>query len=743
MECLCAEVLTFGTFDRPLLYRVPLELVNVLRDGMLIRVSVGKLQTFAIVLRIYSADVEKLQFQIKEIISIEYGIPLIGRDLIDLIFWMRKYYFAPHRALLEAVIPATIRKNVSPKLISKISLLKTLDDGECKALKSGSPKQWEIYEFLLNSGEIFTKAELRKFSQSALSALVEKGVVGERFEKEDRFVCCDFSDGTRPGNTAKITLSWEQCAAVDAIGRSLAGGKFKVHLLHGVTGSGKTEVYLDAIRRAVGIGGDVIYLVPELALTPQTVNRIRHGLNLSDSEVVVWHSGLSEGERRNTWLAMANGDAKVVIGARSAVFAPLKNVKIITVDEEHETTYKQCEVPRYHARDAAVYRAKLCDAVCILGSATPSVESLFNSASGKYELNVLTKRIDGSSLPRMEIVDMRYERNSRGKKIISQRLMNLMEERLNAGEQTILFLNRRGYASVIFCNNCDYVATCPNCSTALTYHKPQNLLRCHTCGYIEQLPSKCQKCGGGDILQGGVGTQRLADIVRAMFPKARVERLDSDTTATKDSFCKVLHGFGNGKIDILIGTQMISKGLDFPNVSLVGIVNIDNAMNFSDFRANERVFQSIIQVAGRAGRGSKPGVVIIQTHCPNCELLRLAIENDHENFLKNELTSRSEFFYPPFSHILRVIFSGKNEEKVGIFSKLFADDLRKRAQNLFDIRGPSPAAIRKTNGRFRFSLACFSRNVIIPLEKISETMNLASKARDVAISVDVDPIDMM
>ncbi|MDR2779161.1 MAG: primosomal protein N' [Puniceicoccales bacterium] len=743
MECLCAEVLTFGTFDEPLLYTIPRGLENVLTNGMLVRVPFGRTKTLGIIINICYIDPSMSSFQVKEILNIEHDIPLLGSDLIKLIFWMHKYYAVSYRSLLETVIPLAIRKNTKFKLVTKLSLIKILSDEDRKTLEVRSPKQYLLYEFLLKSNRTFGKAELKNFSVAAINSLIDKGIVGELFERADCIVYDDPIPSESENNGKNVILTTEQQDAAAGIAKSLVKGEFCTHLIHGITGSGKTEVYLHAIKNVLEMGGDIVYLVPELTLTPQTVRRIRHGIDLPAAQVVVWHSGLSEGERRNAWLAMANGEAKIVIGARSAVFAPLKNTKIIIVDEEHETTYKQAETPRYHARDVAVYRAKLCNAICVLGSATPSIESLFNASLRKYKLNVLKNRIDGSTLPTIEVVNMRYEYSSGSKNIISSRLHELIENRLENHEQIILFLNKRGYASVVFCKNCNYVATCPHCSTSMTYHKQQNTLRCHICNYIENLPTKCPKCGGYDIFQSGIGTQKLISVVTSLFPLAKVERLDSDTTMTKDSFYNILNRFRDGKIDILVGTQMISKGLDFPNVSLVGIIDIDNAMNFPDFRSNERIFQSIIQVSGRAGRGNKPGIVIIQTHFPSSDLIKLAVQNDIEAFLKNELVSRSEFFYPPFSHIIRLIFSGKNEVKTEFLAKNFCDDLRKQSQGLFELRGLAPAVIFKVKDRFRFSLMCFSKNTAIVLEKIHKSKEVLKKAKDITLTIDVDPIDMM
>ncbi|MDR3144269.1 MAG: primosomal protein N', partial [Puniceicoccales bacterium] len=489
MERRCVEILTFAGLDKPLSYAIPPELDGIVAVGMLVRVPLGRSVTLGIVTDVHRADADALPYRVREIIAIEYDYPLLGRDTMALVEWMSRYYAASNKSVLEAIIPAAIRNNISAKFSAKVSLLKFLSDDERSLLKRRAPKQHELYQFLLENGAVERSAAV-KFSSSAVNSLLGKGIIGETFRVQDRLVYGEFTDAGATSRAADIALTEEQRMAADDIAKSLTIGKFCTHLLHGVTGSGKTEVYACGIRRVLDGGGDVIYLVPELALTPQTVSRIRRAVNLYGVEVVVWHSGLSDGERRDAWLAMASGRSRVVIGARSAIFAPLKNVRLIIVDEEHEVTYKQSDSPRYHARDVAVYRAKLCDAVCILGSATPSMESLFNVSLSKYKLNCLKNRVDGSKLPAMEVVDMRHERTSRGVKIISSRLMELVAACLANGEQTILFLNKRGYASVVFCQCCDYVAACPHCSMSLTYHRQQHLLRCHICGYVEELPTK-------------------------------------------------------------------------------------------------------------------------------------------------------------------------------------------------------------------------------------------------------------
>jgi primosomal protein N' (replication factor Y) len=562
--------------------------------------------------------------------------------------------------------------------------------------------------------------------------------VHETFEPIERI---DYRDRFGYGDThgCAMTPTAEQMLAIEDICASISDAKFKTHLLHGITGSGKTEVYIKAIDRALELGGDVIMLVPELTLTPQTVGRIRSGLAVDGSKVLVWHSGLSEGERRDAWMALSNGDAKVVIGARSAVFAPLKNVKLIVVDEEHETTYKQSDTPRYHARDVAVYRAKLNGAVCVLGSATPSLESLFNAQNKKYQLNALTSRVDSSTLPTVEVVDMCQER-SHG--IISARLHELMADRLAKKEQTILFLNRRGYATLVFCGQCNYVAQCPRCDISLTYHRDRHGMLCHLCGYVEPLPERCPTCGNRGIMHRGVGSQKLEKFATESFPEARMARIDSDTMANKNSFKRVLGDFREGKLDVLIGTQMIAKGLDFPNVSLVGIIDIDGTINFPDFRSAERAFQLIVQVSGRAGRGDKPGHVIVQTRNPQSYVIQLAREHRVGEFVSRELKNRAEFMYPPHRHIIRITLTCGDEDT----AKANSMELQSRVRQLLpfaEVKDPAPAVLARINEKFRYAIVVFSTRPSQDGAKIADGINAFKHPKTLDIAIDVDPTDLI
>lgn len=736
----CADVITTSIFDDPLLYKIPENLsVSV---GSIVKVPFGKTYVLGIVVSVRYVDVATIEFPIKEINRVLYDNIVLGEDVIALIKWMHVYYAATMKSLIETVLPSSIRNEMPAGKELFLSISKELTFDETENLKRRSQKQYKIYDMVRQSSAPIKKSDAVAISSSACRALIEKSYLSvitydicRSFN--NAFIGCDYI------KSKKIILSDEQKEASDALINDVLSCKFVTHVLHGVTGSGKTEVYLKVIRHVLGQNGQVIYLVPELSLTPQTVARIRNSLCLNCDEIVIWHSGLSDGERRDAWMAMSSGTARIVIGARSAIFSPFNNLRLIIVDEEHETTYKQNEMPRYNARDVAVYRAKLCNAVCILGSATPSLESLYNTTIGKYRVSRISQRIDGSAMPSIEVVNMRYEKTHRGQKYLSSALLNAIEDRLQKNEQIVLFINKRGFASVVFCDCCDYVATCPHCSTSLTYHKQHDILRCHLCDYVEPLPIKCPKCGSKDILHSGAGTQKIASIVKECFPDARIERMDSDVMTTKYRFCEILNKFGHGEIDILVGTQMIAKGLDFPNLTLVGIVNIDHAINFPDFRANERVFQSIVQVSGRAGRGEKTGHVIVQTRCSDSSLIKMAVNNDDTSFLMTEMMARREFSYPPFSHIIRLIFSGHNEQKTKYYACDVFENIIKTSKEKFDVRPPSPAIISKSHDKFRYSIVCFTSYVPMALNIIQDAIRCSGKKKNIACVIDVDPLDMM
>jgi primosomal protein N' (replication factor Y) len=474
----------------------------------------------------------------------------------------------------------------------------------------------------------------------------------------------------------------------------LSQRQFKTHLLHGVTGSGKTEVYISLIRQALQLGGSAIFLVPEVALTPQTVGRLRSRLADLGSQVVVWHSHLSAGERFDAWMAMALGQARVVVGARSAIFAPLPDVRLIVVDEEHEPSFKQSETPLYHGRDVAVMRAKLLNATCVLGSATPSLETWSNAQAGRYGLVTLSKRVDDRPMPAFRIIDMRREvLHAKGSPVLARELVDGLRERLERREQSILFLNRRGHSRACVCPACGQATPCPHCSVPLTLHRTDHTVRCHLCDYRAPAPTVCPACKSPEIRWKGHGTQRAEEVLEKLFPRARVARMDADTMSKKHLFREVLSKFRAGHIDILLGTQMIAKGLDFPRVTLVGILDADLSLQMPDFRAAERTFQLLTQVAGRAGRGDIEGVVYVQTFQPASDPIQFAKRCDYEGFAAAELERRKEFGYPPGRHLIRHLFRGRSEEKVIFTAEHWVRELEKVLPKNVEIRGPTVCPI--------------------------------------------------
>jgi primosomal protein N' (replication factor Y) len=582
-------------------------------------------------------------------------------------------------------------------------------------------------------------------SAAAAAALVRRGLVREDTRRVERDAYADdWAHGERVPSELP-SLNPDQAAAVKAVEAGLAARKFGVWLLHGVTGSGKTEVYLRAIAKVLETGGGVIFLVPEVALTPQTVARLRARLEAvaPGARSVVWHSHLSDGERLDGWLAMASGEARIVVGARSAVFAPVRDLRLVVVDEEHEPAYKQAETPRYHGRDAAVMRAKLAGAVCVLGSATPSLESFANAQSGKYGLLRLPVRVDGRRMPDIDIVDMRIEAGrQRGFFALSRRLVQAMQDRFALREQTILFINRRGYSPAMLCTRCGHVEECPHCSVALTYHRADETLRCHLCGAEKAAPLRCPKCSAPDVRWRGLGTQRVEEAVRRILPRARVVRMDSDTMSRKNRFREILGDFRLGRIDVLVGTQMIGKGLDFPNVTLVGLVDADISLHVPDFRAGERTFQLLVQVAGRSGRGEKAGEVVVQTFTPHSAPVQFSRHADVDGFAAAELAVRRQFGYPPCRHIIHHLFTGPNPEKLKFFAEQWARHAAAALAGRVELRGPAPAPIEKIRDHYRWQLWYFTSSIPRAIGELERLRKAFSWPEGVAQTLDVDAIDL-
>ncbi len=617
-------------------------------------------------------------------------------------------------------------------------------------LNVSAPKQARVLAALSEEPEaLIAGAELLQqagATWSALSGLIKKGVLQRERVQVER----QYDQSMESETPTKLTLNRDQAAALAAIIRQIDAGKFSTMLLHGVTASGKTQVYIEAIQHALSKGLNAVVMVPEIALTPQMVRRFRGHFG---DRVAVFHSRMSPGERYDSWRRTWEGKHQIVIGPRSAIFAPLSRVGLIVVDEEHEPSYKQNDLtPRYHGRDVAVMRAKLNQAVVVLGSATPSLESYYNAQVNKYALLSLPNRIDDVRMPAIHVVDLRREPKIIGSHdpiIFSRLLRQKMDEKLAAGEQIILFQNRRGFATLCKCTTCGYVARCEHCDISLTFHLRGRLLKCHYCGYQRKAPDQCPQCQSRDLYMRGIGTQRIEEELHALFPGVPAVRMDMDTTRGRHGHNAILTRFGRGEFQILLGTQMVAKGLDFPRVTLVGVISADSELLFPDFRAGERTFQLLTQVAGRAGRKDKEGEVVIQTYTPDHYSLFYVRTHDYEHFFKAELKDRRELDYPPFSRMINILFRGPREEAVARISRQYAEGLQ--PQTCFRMLGPVPATLSKIENNFRYQILLISSKQNDPGgQKTREAVRGAiahfkerHRSREVQVSIDVDPTSIL
>ncbi|MCF6094883.1 primosomal protein N' [Microaerobacter geothermalis] len=571
-------------------------------------------------------------------------------------------------------------------------------------------------------------------SRSAVKTLEKKKMI-RVFQKE---VYRDPFQGTKADIVPKPELTDAQRENLKKINQAIHQGKEEVFVLYGVTGSGKTEVYLRAIEHTLQLGKQAIVLVPEISLTPQMVERFRGRFG---NRVAVLHSQLSKGERFDEWRKIIYGEVDVVIGARSAIFAPLQKIGLIVLDEEHESSYKQEDSPRYHAREIALFRGAYHGAVTILGSATPSLESIQKAGKGVYHWLSMPNRVKGQRLPTIHIVDMREELKQGNRSIFCQSLLHMMEDRLNKKEQIVLFLNRRGFSTFVMCRNCGYVEQCPHCDISLTYHHTDQTLKCHYCGYVKGNVKICPSCQSHQIRFFGTGTQRVEEEIAKQFPGARVIRMDVDTTRKKGSHEKMLNAFGKGQADILLGTQMIAKGLDFPKVTLVGVISADNMLHLPDFRASERTFQLLTQVAGRSGRHELSGDVIIQTYTPEHYAIQYVKEHKFQEFVRHEMGIRANFGYPPYSRLFLVTFSHQDLGVLMKESNAFVSHLKGKIKGNTQILGPAPSPIPRIKDRYRFQ--CMIKYNDEPIQRmVSEVLErLEKKIRQsqIRISIDVDP----
>ncbi|MBI1987207.1 MAG: primosomal protein N', partial [Nitrospinae bacterium] len=542
-------------------------------------------------------------------------------------------------------------------------------------------------------------------------------------------------------------LNPDQARALEEIGQALASGRFAPFLLHGVTGSGKTEVYLQAMAQTLALSRQALLLVPEIALTPQLVERIRGRFG---ERLAVFHSGLSPAHRLAQWRRIREGQVEIAVGARSAIFAPFEKLGLIVIDEEHESSYKQGEGPRYHARDVSLMRGKLTGATVILGSATPSLESFHNALSGKYRYLRLPQRVEGRPLPRVRLIDMREERDERGRRpILSHPLQEAMGVRLDRGEQVLLFLNRRGFAAFIQCMDCGFIFQCPHCDLSLTYHRAEQLLKCHYCGEKQQLADLCPQCRGTRLFPFGLGTQKIEKEVRKAFPPARIARMDLDVAQRgPTAILEILQGLRAQQIDVLIGTQMIAKGHDYPGITLVGVISAESSLNIPDFRAAERTFQLITQVAGRAGRGATPGEVLIQTHTPHHYALCCAMEHDYARFYSQEATFRQRLNYPPYSRAIALIIESPNEAEGEKAASFLGDLLRREARSRkVKMLGPERAILGKLRNLYRWQVWFTGSDSRLLHQVVQEGMKSYRQtpafSKTVQIHIDVDPLDLL
>jgi len=736
------------TLRREFDYSVPTELESSLSVGARVKVPFSHREVLGVVTALVDSSPHT---GLKPILRVIGQQSLVTPRVLELARWMAEYYCCPVEAALKTVVPEAVRQEEAGWR-ERLHVHVLPPAGEMPKL---TPRQKAIWNILEEWRELPLQELIRLGETTAetIRKLEDKGlvVIAPKRDERDPYALERFTP------TQPLTLNPDQDRALQAISGAMksasdpaakeGGGVF---LLHGVTGSGKTEIYLQAIAETLVAGKGAIVLVPEISLTPQTVERFkaRFCSGPHPTLVAVLHSQLSTGERHDEWHKIRDGRARIVIGARSAVFAPVEPLGLIIVDEEHEHSYKQEEAPRYHARDVAVVRGQRERAVVVLGSATPSLESYFNATREKYRLLELPGRVTDTRLPVVRIVDLRLEqRKTKGgaSAIFSTPLTEAIRLRLERAEQTMLFLNRRGYSTSLQCDTCGYVAGCPNCSVTLTFHRKAQHLRCHICGHDETVPAQCPQCSNPAIRYSGLGTERVEDVLSRLFPQARVTRMDSDTLQRKDDYRRILTDFRTGKIDILVGTQMIAKGLHFPNVTLVGIIHADLGLHVPDFRAGERTFQLLTQVSGRAGRGDVEGEVFVQTFTPFHPAIQFARRHDYLGFYEQEMEFREQLKYPPWSRVALLTVRGRNEDKVKLVAEHLKKTLASRLESWRDLvlAGPAPAPLLKAETFFRYQLMIRTKAMARLGRELAAVEASLEWPEDLRLTIDIDPVSLV
>lgn len=785
--------------DRPFDYLVPDEWGDLIERGSRVKVPFGPRNVLGFVVDIVGEtdfELSKLR-KVIEVLDIE---PVITAEMLELSKWLKKQTICYEIDALQVMLPAALRAKYEKVVILKApreqlpeavqmlfnkngvakykqfeaaSLLRQLkqllkDDivelytevkqkGAVKAVQKvlveadvsklqlilasvpkQAKKQIQLIEWMLDRpGELFTKdtfLEEASVSEAVLKQVIERGAAS--FVKEEVYRDPFKKDVAQ---TEFLKLTEEQDVALTKITAAMDEGRSETFLLQGVTGSGKTEVYLQAIQKTLAEGKQAIMLVPEISLTPQMTERFRSRFG---GQVAVLHSGLSIGEKYDEWRKIQEGKVSVVVGARSAIFAPFQNVGLIILDEEHESTYKQDDSPRYHARDVAIWRSQYYNCPVILGSATPSLESFARARKGVYTLLTLKNRALNQAMPNVEVVDMRAELESGNRSMFSMKLIAAIEDRLVKQEQIVLFLNRRGYSSFVLCRDCGTTVQCPNCDISLTYHRYQEKLKCHYCGYDELVPKTCPQCMSENIRYFGTGTQKVEEELYKLFPQARVIRMDVDTTSRKGAHEELLDQFGRGEAQILLGTQMIAKGLDFPNITLVGVLSADTSLHIPDYRSAERTYQLLTQVSGRAGRHEKEGQVFIQTYTPEHYAIQLSVDQLYEPFYEQEMYKRKQADYPPFYYLALVQVSHEDVMVACDYAQQVAQYLRSNLSFEVAIVGPTTASIPRLQNRYRYQCLIKYRiepnliNVLLDLIKLYRAEWMKN---GIALTIDLDP----
>ncbi len=800
-----AEVIvdvTTKAIDRPFDYRVPDRFKGLVKAGMRVVVPFGprKIQGFVTKIK-EETDVQS--GNIKDIVDLFDLSPVLTDELLELSHWLTEKTLSYHITALQSMLPAAmkakyekeiqvlsaeelpqslkelfgqqesilyadippeqlkpiqkhvqkghleVRYHVSQKSGKKkvrtlqVAVTKEKLEEKQKQLKKNAVKQKALLAFLLQANETtFLAKDLQQqtgASSQTIKALIQEGLLTESYEEiyRDPYRDREFTPST------PLDLTTEQAEAAKPIHQAVSDEKHETFLLHGVTGSGKTEIYLQTIDHVLQKGKEAIVLVPEISLTPQMVQRFKERFG---SNVAVLHSGLSTGEKYDEWRKIHRKEVKLVVGARSAVFAPFENLGMIIIDEEHESSYKQEEMPRYHAKDVAIERAGRHQCPVVLGSATPSLESYARAKKGVYTLLTLKRRVNQQQLPHVSLIDMREELRNGNRSMFSEELMLRLKEVLERKEQAVLFLNKRGYSSFVMCRDCGYVEQCPHCEISLTYHRFQKRLKCHYCGHEAPVPAECPECHSEHIRYFGTGTQRVEEELTKVLPEARVIRMDVDTTSRKGAHEKLLTSFGNKEADILLGTQMIAKGLDFPDVTLVGVLSADTSLHIPDFRSSEKTFQLLTQVSGRAGRHEKAGSVIIQSYTPSHYSIELTKQHDYEAFYEQEMLHRRHQSYPPFYFLAMVTVSHEEVTKAAHVTDKIVQFLKMNCAPNTRILGPAASPIAKIKDRYRYQCVIkYKRENELAslLRKIQDHYQKEMEQKQLMISIDMNPYMMM